>query len=272
MTWLRNIFLAILVVLAAPPAHCAKNPDVWRLEQREDSVGPIVLYISHDAVKAVSQQWGYQIVAKAPSWTVHCFRPAEKTEWSGDLDHFSGCMLSSPVEGGTLNAEQLNGYETGIYKGLKYKSFAFNKHSHSVLYGAEDIDVSPRCAEFVSRLYDLPYLGKIPIYRRRVKTQDLRTINKDGTWLDMGLSDDKRAGLVVEFVTNSWKKVPYKAADFDWPKGYKKLPNASHVAFSKNQKDDINNVLSEIGFASSAGRGQSKSGANQSKNSPTKNK
>src|SRR5262249_780719 len=56
-------------------------PIEWCIVQRHSDQGRYAVYVTHDAAKVVSLQWGYRFIAKAPDWTVHSFRPEEKLEW-----------------------------------------------------------------------------------------------------------------------------------------------------------------------------------------------
>jgi len=264
--WLcsRSIFcIGAALIVCALPASAQSQGSEWILEQSNVDMGKLSLYISRDAVKIISGQWGYHLLARAPDWRVHCFRPEAKIEWIGDLNAFSGDMLENPMAIAVKNTTAFSAFESGLLKGLKYTRYAPQRQSPSAVYGANDIAVSARASEFVARYYTLPDTGKIPIYCRVDKGQPRPIPHAKNEWLKVELGRDLRSGVTVELVTTSWQKIPFKASDFSPPQGYKIMGGAAAVGYSNKQKESMNDFINEAGFASDRGStGQNVPGKN----------
>src|SRR5271166_344924 len=123
-----RVCLASLLGLYANPASGAQDSE-WILQQHKDVQGDLVVYVSHDAVKIINAHRGYQVVTKAPAWTVHCFRPLEKTEWKGGLEAFTGAMLENPGEDGNLDQPRLAPVGKGELIGLKCTKYASSRQT-----------------------------------------------------------------------------------------------------------------------------------------------
>lgn len=232
------------------PAAARSNESEWLLEQDQTELGKIAVYVSHDAIKIVSRGWGYQMVCKAPTWTVHCFRPEQKVEAITELEDFSGSMVTSPVAKCSKSTDHLNAYSTGEVNGLRYTKYAQSKYSRSVIYGADDIPIAAKASEFLSRLYILADVGKVPLYRCKDKGLGVKPkVEPKNLWLAVDSGEDLRTGLVVQLTTKSGKKQPFNASDFEYPHGYKRQ-SLTQVAYSDRQKEMLNDALDNMGFVS----------------------
>src|ERR1700728_1501008 len=147
---------AIIQFLCAMPCSAGQANSEWILQQHKDMQGDLTAYVSHDAVKIVNPKWGYQVVARAPDWTVHCFRPAEKIEWTGELNTFTGDMMENPVPSGIVDENRLVPIGSGVEGGLRYTKYAHSPRTSLVVYGADDMAVSAKAAECLCRFYDIP--------------------------------------------------------------------------------------------------------------------
>ncbi len=171
----------------------------------------------------------------------------------GELNQFNGAMINSPFRSGAGADANLIAVGSGTMKGLKYTRYAKSRQSLAALYGADDITVANGSVEFLSRLSDLPNCGKVPIYRSQIRDSEPDKSAKKSTWLNLDAGKDLRTGFVIELITVSWKQLPFNAADFVSPQGYKRINNLGQVAYSRKQKDQFNEVLDGIGFASEQG-------------------
>jgi hypothetical protein len=245
-----HFFIAAVFCISIAAAFAQSNNSEWMLEQKQVDLGRVDLYVCHDAVKIVNSQWGYQLLAKAPKWTVHCFRPESKTEWIGELTEFGGSMLSNPMAPAARNTERLGAFGAGTINGLNYTRYAPSRQSLAAIYGANEIPVAPQGTEFICRYYNIPDTGKVPLYRYKDKGHGQTKIpTKKALWLNMDYGRDLRGGLLVELLTKSGKKVPFNVTDFEYPHGYKRQ-RISEVAYSSKQKDTLNDVIDNMGFAS----------------------
>ena len=228
----------------------AIDGDAWLLNQTFTDRGKADIIVTSDAVKVVSTDWGYSLVAAAPDWTVHCFRPEEKIEWYGPLNLFSGHMLFNPVAVADRNLTRQMPLGQGSQHGLKYTRYAPNRSSLSLIYAADDIKISAHASEFISRFYDFPDVGKIPIFCRTDRGSGRVIGDGKGMWHHIELGRDLRNGITIELVTNSWKKVAAKSVDFSPPKGFTRIGDLTQVAYSKKQKKDMNEAMNQFGFVS----------------------
>ena len=242
--------LTTTAVAMAKEATVAKSGEVWLLNQTYVDRGKADLFISPDAVKIVSNDWGYSLVAGAPDWTVHCFRPEEKIEWYGPLNLFSGHMLFNPVAVAERNKSSQINLGKGRMQGMQYTRYAPSRSSLSLLYESDEIKISSGAAEFINRFYDFPDLGKVPIFCRTDRGQGRVIGDGKGMWHHIELGRDLRNGIIIELVTNSWKKVPAGNVDFAPPRDFKRISDLTQVAYSKKQKNYMNEAMDEMGFVS----------------------
>jgi len=238
-----------ILFFTGAPAE-AVDGEAWLLNQTFTDRGKADIIITNDAVKVVSTDWGYCLVAAAPDWTVHCFRPEEKIEWFGPLKLFSGHMLFNPVAVAEKNLTRQMPLGHGSQHGLKYTRYAPSRSSLSLIYAADDIKVSASACEFISRFYDFPDVGKVPIFCRTDRGSGREIGDGKGMWHHIELGRDLRNGLIIELVTNSWKKVAAKSVDFSPPKGFTRIGDLTQVAYSKKQKKDMNEAMDQFGFVS----------------------
>jgi hypothetical protein len=249
--YIRFFFLvSVLCGLLAHPTAGAAADTEWLLEQNHADLGKIDLYICHDAIKAVNRQWGYQLLAKAPTWTVHCFRTETKIEWTGALGEFTGSMLSNPVALPDKNKDRLGAFGKGTINGLKYTRYATSRQSLAAVYGADDIAIAAPVSELLCRYYNMPDTGKIPLYHSQDKGRGLhKPPEKKAIWLNMDYGKDLRGGLIVLLLTKSGKQIPFNPADFEVPHGYT-MRRPSEVAYSNKQKATLTDVIDNMGFTS----------------------
>jgi len=233
--------------LSAAPAQSAKTE--WLLVQNHCDRGKMTVYIAPDAVKVVSERFGYHLLCRGPKWIVYCFRPDDKTVWTGTLNQFCGGILYNPGLVPSKNHIILTATDKGSLPGTKYTKFTAPGFSRETEYGADDIAVNPMVVEFLSRFYECPDVGKVPLYRINDKGKGHRTtLNRKGDWMTRDLGTDLRGGPIEELVTKSVGKVPYKATEFEFPVGYKKVADITSVAYSSAQKDSLTEVMGNIGF------------------------
>lgn len=246
---LQCVFAA---ALCASPARAQSLDTEWILQQHSDTNGNVTVYVSRDAVKIVSLDWGYQLLAKAPSWTIHCFRPKEKIEWLCNLAHFNGTMLVSPVYGGEANKDRVHPFEHGVMQGLHFTNYAKSRQSQSKLFLANDIDVSAEAANFICRFSNSPNAGKVPLYWGAFKERSAGESSKgsDGWIGRMDFAEDKRSGLVAALATKSWKKQPFNPLDFEYPHAYKVVSKLNQITYSDTQRQTINEMFDDMGMAS----------------------
>ncbi len=230
-----------------------KTQAEWILVQNEDGCGLNTVYVTHDAVKIVNTHLGCHLVVKAPDWKVHCFQLKEKIEWIGALDQFSGEVMLNPYSAPRRPAAvPLRVVGTGTLKGLRYKKYPVS--DNALLLVAADISITPQAGAFISRFYGSPYVPEVPLYSFSVLQGQKLNASAQNPWMDLGVTNDLRTGLRVNLETQSSKKVPYNAADFETPRNYKHTTDLVSVTLSGDKKLQFNDMLDNVGFTSTLGR------------------
>jgi hypothetical protein len=248
-----KLLLALLIILSAgmfaSVALGANTPFVWQLEQHSDHLGDCLVYICRDGAKVVCKTLKCELVCKAPDWKVHCFRRDEKIAWCNEIQKFNGESMTNPfARCRPPRLEKLTALGTGSKNGLKYTRYRTAISATDVICTTKEITTAPQVAEFLSRLFRTPKAEGIPIYRcidhgldRKVEEAKVGTIK-------IGVNADQRSGLVTKLETKSWKNIPFKAADFKVPSGFKQSKEIYEVSYSSEKKGDFSEIFDEIGF------------------------
>ncbi|MDX1987968.1 MAG: hypothetical protein SFV17_14870 [Candidatus Obscuribacter sp.] len=240
-------------------AAAGAQPTEWLVVQSHESKTDAVIHVTHDAVKLESKALGCTLLTRAPDWKVHCYRPLEKIEWIGDMGQFSGMVMSNPyaLPKPTLRGPaprcvgetEMNGLKCKIYKGFA-----------SEVYCADSISVDPMVVLFFNRLYGTPLVPSVPLYERTHKRADRDLVRRKTDWIDTGVASDLRGGRLVKLTTSSCKSVPYNAKDFEVPRGYKRKVDLIEVSYSKDQRQEITDMLDNVGFESNLEHKRGKEG------------
>ncbi len=253
------------------------TPTQWLLVQNHAELGVVHFYVTHDAVKAIISKTGCCMLAKAPKWQLHYYRPDEKAMWSGALERLEPASLVNPfnrsfgrkyapivvkksdvpyVARSDQQAVELLG--TGTTEGLHYSEYStIRSKQRSIFWLTKDIAVDPKCAQVLCRFYGVPEMGQIPLYVRKTSLENRlysaeREKNKATPFLPShgALVTDLRTGPQVVMSTKSCKKVPFDAALFQVPTNYKKLAAIVDVTYSAKAKDDITSIMDDMAFTS----------------------
>jgi len=261
---LRALISAALVLLSstsvAVNAAEHKIPTEWVLVQNEDSCGMDTIYVTHDAVKIINNRLGCHLLAKAPDWKVHCFQPKEKIEWIGKMEDFSGGAMLNPYFTPTRpEVIPLRPLGTLTAKGLSYKKYGTG---NGLLFVACDISIAPKGAELLVRLYNTPSVAALPLYSSTY-LKGTRMAKMTAAQVNSGFTDDLRSGLRVNLATESCKKIPYRASDFEFPTNYKRLPALASVTLTGDRKSQFNEMLDNVGFMSPTGNEKQKDTSQQ---------
>jgi hypothetical protein len=159
------------LVLGADSANAKSGKKEWILHQVSDMGGATTIYVADDAVKVTTEKLGCSLLCRAPDWKVHCYQPQESLEWIGDLSLFSGSVMGNPY---ALPKQPLaipwKLLGNGDFHGLKYTKYISSFYGSSLMCTADDIPVAPKAAEFLSRLYSMPLVTKVPVSCSGIKT------------------------------------------------------------------------------------------------------
>lgn len=233
---------------ALVPAVQAKAPaSQWLIVQRHETKLDTTIHVTRDAIRVEAGALGCHLLARAPDWQVHCFRPQEKIEWIGDLDHFSGAVMSNPY---TLPKPTRHGPLPPVVGeilvcGLKCQRYA---NMQGEVQCSDQIVVDPMVVRFLNRLEGTPLVPSVPLYWcLNMKGRSLPAQAKSN-WINTGMADDLRAGRIEKIRTTICKKVPYRAGDFEIPHGYKRKVDLIEVSYSRDQRSEIDEMLNNVGF------------------------
>ncbi len=233
----------------------------WILQQASDMGGATTIYVTDDAVKVKTDKLGCHLLCRAPDWKVHCFQPQESLEWVGDLSLFSGIVMGNPYalpKIPKVMSAKLVG--KGNFQGLKYSKFSSGNYGSSLLCTADDIPLAPKGAEFLSRLYTMPIITKVPIFCTGKKGGGTLKVNHASVRQnDYDCAADLRKGEVQFLRTLSWKSIPLHDADFAVPKNFKRVSDIIQVTFSSDKKDQLGDMLDNVGFTTKFDKNSGKS-------------
>lgn len=255
----RSLSAALALVLVAlcgllfpmPSVQSRESSShIWHLKQKHVDKGEFDLYIASDRVKVVSPQ-GYKFIVAAPDWTVHCFRDESKLQYMSSLSEFSGLQMGNPMIGAWLSKSRLIPSGRGAVQGLSYTSYTTRKPSSTILAGSGQIVADPHVVEFIARFYHSPDTGTVPLFYYSVhKKKSLPDAKQSTIQLGPDIGVDYRAGLIKEIVLLSWRKEPYRAAEFARPVNYARTKEMTQVIFTSAQKDELAELVGGIGYRS----------------------
>lgn len=250
MRLLLPLWLLAFLSWTSPAALASTPSNEWVLKQKAQDTGEHTVYITPDAVKIVCNSGGYNILAKAPAWQVYCYRPDSKEYWTGDLEQFNGIIMINPFAVPSIKTEVLSDQTKVTYKGHQCTRYTKPKLGRPVVMVADDIEVSAKACELLCRYYYVTKMTKVPVYRL-VKAIPHKA-GMSHQWLDANVARDLRSGDRVALDTDSWKKIVFNAADFEYPKDYKRIKDINQVGYSSARRDALGDMIGEIGFTSDA--------------------
>ncbi|MFA6209922.1 MAG: hypothetical protein WC714_10910 [Candidatus Obscuribacterales bacterium] len=245
------LFVCFLSYCCGSSCQAKPNVTAWLLEQNEEDFGDCHIYLCHDGVKVISKKLDCELLCKAPDWKVHCYSKGQKSEWIGDLSQFSGLVMANPfAQPDVTKSLATKAVGSGDLNGLKYTKYRTQFSAKDLIYTADDLDVDPKVAEFMARMYVVPLTKKIPLSRITDKGQGRKLAKRKQVTLSNSSASDLRGGVVTKLVTKSWKPIRYNSADYVAPKGYKRMKDIIQVSYSANRKAEVDSMLDQIGFKS----------------------
>jgi hypothetical protein len=177
------------------------------------------------------------------------------------LSEFNGVMMHNPFAKRDSKKSMVTSTSKGYFHGLPCTVYKYGDTKRTT---ADDSTVTPQVAEFICRFFVTPVIPKIPLdikvfrsqasrdfYDSQIKQQS--TKNKLIPWLNMPEISNfvtERSGLENRLSTLERKEVPYNANDFECPPGLQRVSQPQQVVFSRKNKEDLRDLLNDIGFAS----------------------
>jgi hypothetical protein len=239
-----SFLLLVAFVLATAPA-LAKSE--WVFDTLHMGSGSYRYYVTDDAIRLENTGNGGTSVAAAPTWKVSCFRPSEKLEFITDLKSFDHAAIFALIP---KRAPQVVTITPKLAQAVTLKGLSCNKYElpgGAIYWTPKELKAAPEVAEVVARYFGTAAIGGIPIrvLKGEVKlTPAEKKLNAERRkksavpWLNfkqLEITSDER--LSVDFT--GWKKIPYKASDFEYPKGYKRTKDLKDVIISSSFRNEI---------------------------------
>lgn len=244
---------ALLFVVSATllcgtlPVHAAGKKQVWRIEQLNESEGPVTIFVSDDCVRFSVPDQNIVCLASAPKWDVVSYNPKEKlinqlplTKWIPDgfrlfgKGHLDFSKLKSrarsiwqghPVEEITTAVTQSDPLKEKLemfYQESEGRSLEFN--AEQFVY-EKFIALSPVQRAFFSAFYGTPDGSGLLLQRTRLYPGGRRD---------------------VALRTLSCRKVSVSASQFSYPKNFKTVLAVSDVTMDKRKLEQAGHMFEEM--------------------------
>jgi len=233
----------------------ATSPDdsEWQFTMHQHELGDFKVFLGKHYIKATSTASDLTGVSDASSGYIVRYRASDKVQWRAKTSAIWGLNLyGDPPEPKFLN---LHWTKCGSCKkaGMNCSWWIANGQTDRVFLLSDEINVDPKVIEVLCRTFRLPITPKVPIRVERRDYENTRASKdphaKRGTW---SLYDDLDAtyydSAVVEIDSKFFKKVPFKLADFEAPKGFKTVAKPNDLLLNKQQTNELVDMLDGIGF------------------------
>lgn len=239
-----GFLLLVSLMLANAPA-LAKSE--WVFDTLHMGSGSYRYYVTDDAIRLENTGNGGTSVAAAPTWRVSCFRPSEKLEFITDLKSFDHAAIFSLIPKRTQLVVPI---APKLVQAVTLKQLPCNKYElpgGTTYWTPKELKTAPEVAEVMARYFGTPAMpgvpirvlkGEVTLTPAEKKLSAERRKKSAVPWLNfkqLEMTSDER--LSVDFI--GWKKVPYKASDFEYPKGYKRTKDLKDVIISSSVRNEI---------------------------------
>jgi hypothetical protein len=245
-----SLLSCALLIYSIPGALASETE--WVFSQQQAELGRYKVFIVKDAVKVVNETLGYEVVAKAPAWTVVIYRPAEKTGYESELFLFRRFQIfgfiNEPRKAGPRPLTKLETQEQNGLRICKYKT----PNGLEETWSTDSTDAAPQISDIVETCYRLKFTPGIPLrvisYQRQAEIMQIPT----SSWMSGGVNMWHHARL-EQLKTFSWKKVPYHSSDFTYPTDYKHVKDPRDLVFSKKKKSTMDDLARDLGIGEKLG-------------------
>ena len=218
----------------------------WLMVQNTRLMGLHKIYWTDSAIRIASENNGYVLVSHAPDWKIYGFRDDDKVYKCGTLEEFHSEYppISSAQHLIKLDTKQLESLTLSHYHALN---------------GSSPVDIvlveSPRpraqVADILSAYYRLWVPSHSLLFEMYRSGPSKNIKSRIETWHnDIWYEASNAQGFMI---TKMLKKVPYHAADFECPKGYK-LATKEEIFTSKSQKDQLGGLFEELDLGRNFGK------------------
>lgn len=220
------------MALAVQYAATADNQTAeWILTQKHREIGKQTIFLARNAIRIVNHDSGYEVVARAPGWSVMVHRPDSKLAYKCTISAFHSFSPYGPLPSeGTSTAY----CEVGKEFVSDLKTNKFKKTNGALAWMANDINADPRVADVLQSYYRSPITG-IPI--KLASKPDQTT----------GASYPEITTLKVQ------KLSTVSAKDFEYPTGLHFVKTMSEVLSSKAKSNELNSIMEDLGVGTRLG-------------------
>lgn len=243
--YLRNTTPALAWCVAA---WCQSLPadakSEWILEQHHHQSGYNTFYFSDNAVKIFSKNFGFYFVSKAPDWNVHAFRTDDK-------------IMK------TMTRQRYYDFQH-YYKDTP----AFNTGAP----GGADVIFSVKCLKYPGAYHDdwvaqfkgvtAPVWDLISAHFKAQRVngiilKSVKNVSSEPKRRHSSIWDDEvESGLRLQ--TLKLKEIPYRASDFDVPRGYRMVADLRQVITSKDSRKEAESIIEQMGLGERLGSDRKK--------------
>lgn len=266
--WIAALILLVLGVVqpvSAGPRHStAKSESVWVLDCVHFGTGKYRFFVWRDALKIVGFGNGAVALTKGPEWKVSYFRDSDKLEFTSPLAELDASVLSSLVKKKPAKRSSKCTF-VGKEKYCNLPCLEYKLSGNHIYCVPEGMKTAPQVSEMFSKYFGFYLIDGVPVRifklqpakstappsREDVEAarerQEKDKLAKAIPWLSVENLKGKKSDSDKILTLTSWKKVAFKASDFEYPKGYKQTKDPKQVIFSKQQRavlDDLINGLS----------------------------
>jgi len=244
------IFTALCLVLNTVPSFAAA-PTMYVLKEKHHHIGNLRIYMTHDAIKVVSDTNGYELISQAPKWDVLMYRPDSKEGYTTTVDEMSKKSIwpmgqfaerdTSPlVKDGE---EKIHGRKTTVYKEDRGNRF-------SKFWVWEDGPFTPQISAFLRAFFEFYTLSG----KKGVLLRCTTSMKKGAPKTRLSNMSMMPGGDVVWLDTLELKEAPYSPSIFTVPKGIKKVKSSQEILISRNQQHDLEDALNDLGVGTKIGK------------------
>ncbi|MFA7339719.1 MAG: hypothetical protein WC028_23255 [Candidatus Obscuribacterales bacterium] len=247
---LSSTFACAFTSVLATPA-IAKSE--WVIETLHNGSGSYRYYVTDDGIKLENTGNGGIAVCTAPTWKISCFRPSDKLEFITDLKNFDKSLILAILSKQTSFAVTKSKWlQAESLKGLSCDKILLP--DGATYWTPREMKTSPQVSEVVARYFNSANILAIPVRILRAEViltpaqqkKDAERRKKSAVpWLNFKTMDRNNSErLTVEL--KGWKKVPYKASDFEYPKGYKRTNDLKDVIVSAAYRNDLIDIAKDF--------------------------
>ncbi len=266
-TWQKNLATVLLLLLSLALAEPARAKEEWAFETLHTGSGAYRYSVTEDAIRIENKGNGGIAVATAPTWKISCYRPGDKLEFITDLKNFDRSLILAILpKHSTLVAAKPKSTSEVLLKGLPCNRLKME--DGSTYWIPKGIKGAAQIPEVIARYFNTANISGIPI---RIEDPEVKLTEQEKKrkierhkktavpWLNFSqMERDTSERVKVEFT--GWKKVPYKASDFEYPKGYKRTNDLKDVIISTAYRNDLIDLAKDFASGSSNEQKQKKSG------------